>query len=638
MPVNVGGSTATQLNYIIAARDAQFQRVVDRVSRRLERLERRGNRTTRSISRMSDTMNRQLAPVMASIIGSAGLAGLTREFLRAGLTAERLDQRFKFASGSLRAGAEDMRFVRAEAKRLGIDFVRAADGFTKFSAAARGTTIGRNQTREIFLGIAEASAVLRLSQEQVAGAFRAVEQVMSKGRVQAEELRGQLGERIPGAFQIAARAMNVTTAELNKMLELGQVASDDFLPKFGAQLRKEFARGVPDAIKASQASFARLQNAIVKLGQSIGRDVNKPLADMANILTKIVGKLQQLQEVGDPGRLRQQAIDSLRARGLPVNDITVTQEVGRRGRTTSSLDLVGRHPTIAPLPNNQMLNPNQRAINAAYERVNQKLAEAARAQERLARLQAAAYREQIQREQEIVDLHQQEIQDEERRLAELSRKRDEDFRNELMREQEIFDLHNREVEEEKRRLDEITKQREDAAERQRQIEALQFMRTQQNLSSIVGNFIKASNNIGEALHGVLSALSSAIIDQFANKIAEAILGSAAGSFFGAVLGGGVFGFQRGGAVQRGRAILVGEGGPEVFVPRTSGHIIPNHAAAAPMSGPVVNLTFNIASTDGPGVRAALREAEPRLTSAALSAVAVHQSRPGSVLARQSRGV
>ena len=42
----------------------------------------------------------------------------------------------------------------------------------------------------------------------------ALAQMASKGTVQAEELRGQLGERLPGAFKIAAAAMGVTQAEL----------------------------------------------------------------------------------------------------------------------------------------------------------------------------------------------------------------------------------------------------------------------------------------------------------------------------------------------------------------------------------------------------------------------------------------
>src|SRR5690606_22603244 len=53
--------------------------------------------------------------------------------------------------------------------------------------------------------------------------------------VQAEELRGQLGERIPGAFATAARAMKVTEVELNAMLKRGEVLAVDLLPRMAAE-------------------------------------------------------------------------------------------------------------------------------------------------------------------------------------------------------------------------------------------------------------------------------------------------------------------------------------------------------------------------------------------------------------------
>lgn len=46
-----------------------------------------------------------------------------------------------------------------------------------------------------------------------------------------EELRGQLGERLYGAFNLASKAMGKTTQEMNKSLELGQITAKEMLPK-----------------------------------------------------------------------------------------------------------------------------------------------------------------------------------------------------------------------------------------------------------------------------------------------------------------------------------------------------------------------------------------------------------------------
>lgn len=185
------------------------------------------------------------------------LAGV---FIEAQVAAERMRNTLNFAAGGQGAGAAELEYLRATANALGIDVIKAADAFGKLSAAARGTTLAGQPTREIFEAVAGASTVMGLSADQTQGALMALQQMMSKGTVQAEELRGQLGERIPGAFAIAARAMNKTEAELGKMLEAGEVMASDFLPRFAAELKKTIAGDLVDSLHSTQAELNRLSN------------------------------------------------------------------------------------------------------------------------------------------------------------------------------------------------------------------------------------------------------------------------------------------------------------------------------------------------------------------------------------------
>lgn len=71
------------------------------------------------------------------------------------------------------------------------------------------------------------------------------------------------------------------------------------------------------------------------------------------------------------------------------------------------------------------------------------------------------------------------------------------------------------------------------------------------------------------------------------------LGGGVGSFFGALLGG-IGGKAAGGPVSAGRPYVVGERGMELFVPSTSGTVVPNHAlAAAGGSGVTLNQSISI---------------------------------------------
>lgn len=120
--------------------------------------------------------------------------------------------------------------------RYGLELVTTTDAYGKYAAAIRGTVLEGEKGRAVFASFSGASSRLGLNAEQQTGIFRALEQMISKGNVQAEELRGQLGDRMPGAFKLFADAAGVSTKELGEMMKAGDVLSADILPKVAAKL------------------------------------------------------------------------------------------------------------------------------------------------------------------------------------------------------------------------------------------------------------------------------------------------------------------------------------------------------------------------------------------------------------------
>lgn len=131
-----------------------------------------------------------------------------------------------FNQDTARVGQE-VDFLRAQADRLGITFGTLANDYSKFAVATNGANFASESTRDIFLAVAEAGRVNRLSVDQMSGTFKALEQMVSKGTVSAEELRGQLGDRLVGAFDTMAKALGVTTAELGDMMKAGDVLANE---------------------------------------------------------------------------------------------------------------------------------------------------------------------------------------------------------------------------------------------------------------------------------------------------------------------------------------------------------------------------------------------------------------------------
>lgn len=166
--------------------------------------------------------------------------------------------------------AAEFEFIRREADRLGVDIGVLAEQYTKFAAATKGTNLAGEETRRIFLKIAEAGAVNNLSLEDMEGIFRAVIQIASKGKVQLEELQGQLGDRLPGALQIMADGLGITVAELQKMTKAGEVGSDA-LSKFADNLQERYGNALPEALKQTSTVIGRFGNAVTTALLAFGK-------------------------------------------------------------------------------------------------------------------------------------------------------------------------------------------------------------------------------------------------------------------------------------------------------------------------------------------------------------------------------
>lgn len=150
--------------------------------------------------------------------------------------------------------------------------------------------------------------------------------------------------------------------------------------------------------------------------------------------------------------------------------------------------------------------------------------------------------------------------------------------------------------------------------------------------SIVGNFANAKDALKSFARELVNI---GIRRMLLNPLATGLFGAADGSTTG--LFGGIFNsFADGGLAGRGMA-LVGERGPEIVDFAQPGRVYTTKELGAAMGGGRgVTIQYNISSTDGPGVRAALAEATPRIVHAAVAQTRDDASRYGSAR-RQIRG-
>jgi tape measure domain-containing protein len=282
-----GKKTEASIRDLGKVYDRQGREITDSILRQNKAL--RENQQQASSTLLSFATGSRLAALGIAGI-TAGVARLGASLLNTAIGVDKLNNTLKFSTGSAASAAKELEYLKTTSNKLGLEFLSTAQAYSKFSAAAKGTTLEGQKTRDIFESIAKASTVLGLSADETGGALKAIEQIISKGTVSAEELRGQLGERLPGAFQIAARAMGVTTEKLGDMLMAGELVSDVFLPKFAAELTKTLGDSPQSAAGSAQAQLNRLSNSWLDFKKAIAE------SGVVSIVLKVVeGSTNALQ-------------------------------------------------------------------------------------------------------------------------------------------------------------------------------------------------------------------------------------------------------------------------------------------------------------------------------------------------------
>lgn len=241
-----------------------------------------GGRTTLSLAQR---LKGEILALTATYVGLYGAISGVQSVLDAVELKSGIDARLSVAFGKEGVGGA-IEYLNQQVERLGIEFPKAAQDFSDMAIAAKSAGFTLDETKFVFESFAEAGKVLRLSPDNLSGVFKALNQIMSKSKVQAEELRGQLGDRLSGAFNVLAESMGISATQLDKLIEAGKVP-DDFLLLFAQRYREIVAGELPAATKTAASEIARFKNEIFQLQLTIAE------SGFLEAFTKAVKKLTE---------------------------------------------------------------------------------------------------------------------------------------------------------------------------------------------------------------------------------------------------------------------------------------------------------------------------------------------------------
>jgi tape measure domain-containing protein len=269
---------------------------------KLEQLSTIADKVQRSLDKLPEPIKKVAGLIRNAILGIVGFnilestIGLLNKFgkeaFQTAIEAERLEMALSLTTDDAESALSRL---KVQADKLGTSFLSSAKNYQQFSAAVMNTSL-EFQKDKIFEGITLGLATRGANSQQQDRALLAITQIASKGRVSMEELNSQLGEAMPGALQIAARAYGVTSQEFIKLIESGSVASDEFLSKFATQTTLESAGGINVINDTAFAQVAKLENQLNSLRVEMG----KPLLEVAKLgIPTVISGLRTLEDHGD---------------------------------------------------------------------------------------------------------------------------------------------------------------------------------------------------------------------------------------------------------------------------------------------------------------------------------------------------
>ena len=291
--------------------------------------------------------------------GLAFLVSLPGQVLNAAKSQQQFNNGLKVATQETGTFAKELLYVDNVQRAFGLNLETTRTGFTRLYASMSPTGFDSGSIEKLFTGISAATAALQLTPDKAERVIYAFGQMASKGQIMSEELKGQLGDVLPGALAIFSKAAGMSVKEFSKAMEDGEFVGNRFREVFAEvsdELMNRFGTG-------AQVAGRSLQGLINTVGGDFQRTLESfaPLANAAAQATlgPLTGMLREVSmaaqiAMGEQDRVRKQLeaaqtdVSTLKAGGADAKEIKAAeQNVAALAAKYEVLNEAARDPAIA---------------------------------------------------------------------------------------------------------------------------------------------------------------------------------------------------------------------------------------------------------------------------------------------------
>jgi lambda family phage tail tape measure protein len=240
--------------------------------------------------------------------------GTFKQFLldipKAGIQQEQT-QATLFAIFGSKEGYKNIEFLKDLSKSAGQYIGDLQEAYTRFapSAVLAGATQG--EVNKVFKDFTETSTVLHLGTDQVKSLYLALEQMYAKTTVQSEEIKKQLGNVLPGAVEVGAKAWEnyinkgkegaartkLSVAEFMDAMSKNLVIARQFIPEFSKAYRDTFG-GPDDSVFEDTrtkllSNLQRIRSTYFELTDEIYKRTSSTLNDIVKLGAEALETIQK---------------------------------------------------------------------------------------------------------------------------------------------------------------------------------------------------------------------------------------------------------------------------------------------------------------------------------------------------------
>ncbi len=564
---------------------------------------------------------------LRTAIAGVGISVLAKRTILAATSFEKLNQRLKILTKDNGTYSQSLKLAEDAQTKFGLSSIDALEGVTNLQArlAPLGSTM--DEISAIFNGFNTAAILSGASTQEQAGAMRQLTQALGSGVLRGDEFNS-ISEQMSAVLKPIADQLGVNVGALRDMAAQGKITKDVVVAAF-KEIEKQGSKALKELIKNDPTMvFKVLSNETEKLSITVGSLLAPAVLDALRTITNLTRAVTEFVQspIGKTAAIFTGIALAVKGFTGAITLLTAVQTiliVKFKATTIGAIAFAKASATASIATKALAISTGALsiALNAlplvglatAFGLVTTAIIRNNQEQKKYNDLVKQGGEEEIKAAIKTLEAREAvlEIQ---RRGGSLRREALENIR------EQIVELQNRLkiVKDGKNAIDETTNATGKLSEA--------FTKVGDNIATGVSDAlhdaVMQTKSLGDAARSILQGIASDLLRLGINTFLK-------GTF------GGIFsnlpGFANGGRPPVGRASLVGEKGPEIFVPSTAGTIIPNNKIGG-MSGPT-NIVVNV---DASGSNVEGNEDEGKQLGIALSAAIeselIKQKRPGGLLA------